>query len=262
MTPRVDVDVVKDLYVLENAKQKALEVLARVNKDTDKAKPVVIGCDTVVVLDGVILEKPKDEDDAFDMLTKLSGRAHDVYSGVALFTPALGEQQPHLFFERTAVAFGPLEPQDIRGDTAKDSVDFDVSGEDSNDPVAWLMVAYIATGEPMDKAGAYGLQGASLSTLCRMVACGQANELRWWSDVARPRQVLRARAPRVPQQCHRLTRAALLPGTQAARGAGRALRRIEQNEMEECLISVMSIHSSCLLCLIRPFARRQRESSL
>jgi septum formation protein len=107
---------VKDLYVLENAKQKALEVLTRVANEAGQP-PVVIGCDTVVVLDGVILEKPKDEDDAFRMLSNLSGRAHDVYSGVALFTPARGEQQPYLFFERTAVAFGPLEPQDIRGIT-------------------------------------------------------------------------------------------------------------------------------------------------
>lgn len=106
----------KDLYVLENAKQKALEVLARVANEAGDP-PVVIGCDTVVVLDGVILEKPKDEDDAFRMLSNLSGRAHDVYSGVALLTPVRGEHQPHLFFERTSVSFGPLEPQDIRGIT-------------------------------------------------------------------------------------------------------------------------------------------------
>ncbi|KAG1704358.1 hypothetical protein DVH05_006366 [Phytophthora capsici] len=125
-----------DLYVIENAKQKALEVLKRVAKDSnvdDKAPPVVIGCDTVVVQDGVILEKPKDEEDAFNMLTKLSDRPHEVFSGVALFTTERGIDNPHLFFEKTSLVFGPLEPEDIR--------------------------AYIATGEPMDKAGAYGLQG-------------------------------------------------------------------------------------------------------
>ncbi|RLN73946.1 hypothetical protein BBJ28_00018062 [Nothophytophthora sp. Chile5] len=109
-----------ELYVLENAKQKALEVLRRVaSTATEQQQPtplLVIGCDTVVVLDGAILEKPKDEDDAFAMLTRLSGRAHDVFSGVALLTTsAEGGERPHLFFEKTSVVFGPLEPQDIRG---------------------------------------------------------------------------------------------------------------------------------------------------
>ncbi|KAG6961324.1 hypothetical protein JG688_00009161 [Phytophthora aleatoria] len=125
-----------DLYVIENAKQKAVEVLNRVSKDKDageKLPTVVIGCDTVVVQDGVILEKPKDEEDAFNMLTKLSDRPHEVFSGVALFTAERGMDNPHLFFEKTSLVFGPLEPEDIR--------------------------AYIATGEPMDKAGSYGLQG-------------------------------------------------------------------------------------------------------
>ncbi|EEY61083.1 septum formation protein Maf [Phytophthora infestans T30-4] len=125
-----------DLYVIENAKQKALEVLNRVSKDKnagDQLPTVVIGCDTVVVQDGVILEKPKDEQDAFKMLTQLSDRPHDVFSGVALFTAERGVDNPHLFFEKTSLVFGPLEPEDIR--------------------------AYIATGEPMDKAGSYGLQG-------------------------------------------------------------------------------------------------------
>ncbi|ETP14949.1 septum formation protein Maf [Phytophthora nicotianae CJ01A1] len=123
-----------DLYVIENAKQKALEVLNRVSRDKDDKLPtVVIGCDTVVVQDGVILEKPKDEEDAFNMLAKLSDRPHEVFSGVALFTAERGVDNPHLFFEKTSLVFGPLEPEDIR--------------------------AYIATGEPMDKAGSYGLQG-------------------------------------------------------------------------------------------------------
>uniref|UniRef100_A0AAV1TKC3 Maf-like protein n=1 Tax=Peronospora matthiolae TaxID=2874970 RepID=A0AAV1TKC3_9STRA len=125
-----------DLYVIENAKQKALEVLCRVSSDKKSASEllvVVIGCDTVVVQDGVILEKPKDEQDAFNMLTGLSGRPHQVFSGVALLTAKRGTNDPHLFFETTRLVFGPLEPEDIR--------------------------TYIATGEPMDKAGAYGLQG-------------------------------------------------------------------------------------------------------
>lgn len=107
-----------DLYVIENAKQKALEVLRRVsnNQDVDAKLPtVVIGCDTVVVQDEVILEKPKDEEDAFIMLTRLSGRPHEVFSGVALFTAERGIDNPHLLFEKTSLVFGPLEPEDIRG---------------------------------------------------------------------------------------------------------------------------------------------------
>ncbi|RQM09982.1 hypothetical protein DD237_007436 [Peronospora effusa] len=125
-----------DLYVMENAKQKALEVLHRVSSDEkahSELSTVIIGCDTVVVQDGVILEKPKDKEDAFNMLTKLSDRPHEVFSGVAIFTTERGIDNPHLFFEKTSLVFGPLEPEDIH--------------------------FYIATGEPMGKAGAYGLQG-------------------------------------------------------------------------------------------------------
>jgi predicted house-cleaning NTP pyrophosphatase (Maf/HAM1 superfamily) len=104
-----------DLYVIENANQKALAVNNRVSMDSDKRPVVVIGCDTVVVQDGAILEKPKDEADAFSMLTKLSNRPHEVFSGVALFTAERGIDNPHLFFEKTSLVFGPLEPEDIRG---------------------------------------------------------------------------------------------------------------------------------------------------
>lgn len=135
-----------DLYVVENARQKALEVLRRVSSSgsADNRPLVVIGCDTVVVQDGVILEKPRDEDDAFAMLSKLSGRRHDVFSGVALFTAERGES-PHLFFEKTSVVFGPLGAEDIR--------------------------AYIATGEPMDKAGAYGIQGRARCFVQELHGC-------------------------------------------------------------------------------------------
>ena len=79
---------------------------------------IIIAADTIVYLDGAILGKPRDHDDAVRMLTALSGREHIVYTGVAV---------------RSAVHFRPL-----------------TSGE---------IERYIATGEPMDKAGAYGIQG-------------------------------------------------------------------------------------------------------
>lgn len=90
---------------------------------------VIIAADTVVVLDGTILGKPKDEADAKRMLTALSGRTHWVYTGV---TAARGERLLSEA-EGTEVRFRALTEREID--------------------------AYIATGEPMDKAGAYGIQG-------------------------------------------------------------------------------------------------------
>ena len=90
---------------------------------------IVIGADTIVALDGVIYEKPKDADDAFRILRTLSGREHFVYTGVAIVSPK-GER---IFSEETAVRFTQMSDEEIR--------------------------AYIETGDPMDKAGAYGIQG-------------------------------------------------------------------------------------------------------
>ena len=90
---------------------------------------LVIAADTVVALDGAVLGKPRDEEGAFAMLSALSGREHRVYTGV---TVRQGERVLTAH-EETAVRFRPLAPEEIR--------------------------AYIATGEPMDKAGAYGIQG-------------------------------------------------------------------------------------------------------
>ena len=90
---------------------------------------IVIGADTVVSVDGNILGKPKDEKDAFDMLKKLSGREHTVYTGVTL---AKGEKVK-TFSVATKVYFYELSDEEI--------------------------LEYLKSGEPMDKAGAYGIQG-------------------------------------------------------------------------------------------------------
>lgn len=94
-----------------------------------------LGSDTVVVLDGVVMGKPADEQDAFRMLRSLSGRTHEVCTGVALVT--VGEdgtvENTETFVEATEVTFFELSDEEIR--------------------------RYIRTGEPMDKAGAYGIQG-------------------------------------------------------------------------------------------------------
>lgn len=90
---------------------------------------LIIAADTVVSLDGAVLGKPADRADAFVMLTALSGREHRVYTGV---TVLLGDRAV-TEHEETAVTFRPAQPDELWG--------------------------YIATGEPMDKAGAYGIQG-------------------------------------------------------------------------------------------------------
>ncbi|MCI9222195.1 MAG: septum formation inhibitor Maf [Oscillospiraceae bacterium] len=93
------------------------------------AEDLILAADTVVALDGRVLGKPRDQEEAFAMLSALSGREHRVYTGVTV----LGGGRAATEHEETAVAFRALSPEEIRD--------------------------YIATGEPMDKAGAYGIQG-------------------------------------------------------------------------------------------------------
>ncbi len=90
---------------------------------------IVLGADTVVVLDDKILGKPKDKDDAFNMIKNLSGRVHSVFTGVC----AIDNDGSLTFAEETKVEFYPLSDEEI--------------------------CEYINTDEPYDKAGAYGIQG-------------------------------------------------------------------------------------------------------
>lgn len=92
---------------------------------------IVIGSDTIVVLDHRVLGKPVDEAEAFQMLLSLQGREHTVYSGVALIDASTGREEVAYSF--TQVKMRNLTEQEIR--------------------------AYIASGEPMDKAGSYAIQG-------------------------------------------------------------------------------------------------------
>ena len=99
---------------------------------------LLVGADTMVAIDGKKLGKPKDEKGAEEMLEELSGRTHQVYTGVTLIRLRKAEngsilQESRTFSEVTDVSFYPLTKEEIR--------------------------SYIATGEPMDKAGAYGIQG-------------------------------------------------------------------------------------------------------
>lgn len=97
-------------------------------------RTVILGADTVVAFQGQVLGKPKDKEDAARMLKMLSGNTHSVFTGV---TAILLENQKTVkslsFFEETKVAMYPMAEEEIKD--------------------------YVATGEPMDKAGAYGIQG-------------------------------------------------------------------------------------------------------
>lgn len=112
--------------VLRLAGQKALEVSVRQDHSPGR---VILSADTVVVLDGSILGKPRDTDDAARMLSALSGRSHQVLTGVCVLSEAGAQRH----CEETQVFFRPLTSSEI--------------------------LAYVETGEPMDKAGAYGIQG-------------------------------------------------------------------------------------------------------
>ncbi len=112
-------------YASRNALAKALDV-AHLFPDA-----VILGADTIVVLDGEILGKPRDSDHAFSMLTRLSGREHEVITACAVLSPRKGRP---LEFCVTTKVFISLVPEElIRG--------------------------YVSTGEPLDKAGSYAIQG-------------------------------------------------------------------------------------------------------
>ena len=108
--------------------QKAMAVAS-----TRDAEGLVIGADTIVVYEGRILGKPVDEEDAFLTLQKLQGNTHQVYTGVTVLAGRDGCWERHSFAEKTDVTCYPVTDQELRD--------------------------YIATGEPMDKAGSYGIQG-------------------------------------------------------------------------------------------------------
>ena len=100
---------------------------------------VVVAADTIVVCDGIVLGKPHSEEEAVSMLSLLSGRDHQVMTGVTV----LRDETAETFTEITDIHFRPLSEKEIR--------------------------AYVATGEPMDKAGSYGIQGGAALFCSHMV---------------------------------------------------------------------------------------------
>lgn len=122
--------------------QKARAVLADLEAesgDREQTNPsaeeiLVIGADTVVAADGRILGKPADRNEAVEMLEMLSGRTHEVFTGVTLLCrTSCGQVRSKTFHERTAVSFYAMSRKEIE--------------------------EYVSTGDCMDKAGAYGIQG-------------------------------------------------------------------------------------------------------
>ena len=121
-------------YVLRVAREKALAV-------TVQPGEIVLGADTTVVVEGQMLGKPRDVADAARMLATLSGRRHDVITGICLRS----EGRTVHDWSETGVWFASLSPREIR--------------------------EYVASGEPMDKAGAYAIQGLASKFIQRIEGC-------------------------------------------------------------------------------------------
>jgi len=126
-------------FVARSAVAKALAVRRLLG---DPAQTLIVAADTVVVVDGDIAGKPADRAAASAMLRRLSGRTHEVFTGVCLLGP--GDARA-VGTERTRVTMLPLQEADI----------------------AW----YLASGEPYDKAGAYGIQGRGARFIERIEGC-------------------------------------------------------------------------------------------
>lgn len=109
---------------------KAEDVREKLSEE-ERKKRVILGADTIVSCEGKVLLKPKDRQQAFEMLSLLQGREHEVYTGVTLLA---ADSKRHItFHEKTIVHVYPMSEKEI--------------------------LNYIETGSPMDKAGAYGIQG-------------------------------------------------------------------------------------------------------
>ena len=116
--------------VMELAAQKAKHVY---NSLSSKENTTIIGSDTIVVYRDEILGKPADKQEAYDMLSMLADRTHQVYTGVSIIKNTDGNVTEKTFFEKTDVTFYPIYKDDLK--------------------------RYVESGDSLDKAGAYGIQG-------------------------------------------------------------------------------------------------------
>lgn len=140
-----DETVEKEWSPAETVEQLALRKASEVAsiRERKQDQEIVIGADTIVVYDQKILGKPQDQDEAYRMLSMLQGRAHDVYTGVACIDAATGQQVVR--HRKTQVWMRSLSSDQMK--------------------------RYILSGEPMDKAGAYGIQGMGAAIVDRIDGC-------------------------------------------------------------------------------------------
>ena len=127
-----------EMCIRDRSRQKAEDVytryLEKCRQTGEERSFLVIGSDTVVAAEGRILGKPEDKKAAYEMISLLQGSVHQVYTGVTILEYRNGIKSCDTFYECSNVKVYPMTKNEIR--------------------------EYIATGEPMDKAGAYGIQGS------------------------------------------------------------------------------------------------------
>jgi septum formation protein len=131
----VSLELIPTKIAVDLALQKARAVASRCEA---KKNNFIIAADTIVVLDNIIYGKPKDRTDAERILNELSGKEHQVITGVCF----LYQNQVHLFFDQTDVTFNQIDLE--------------------------LMKNYLDTNDSLDKAGAYGIQGPSLTFISKL----------------------------------------------------------------------------------------------
>lgn len=130
--PAADEEKTEKVQPPEVVEELSLSKAQNISKQVEK-DALIIGADTVVAFDGKILGKPKNQKDAFETLKLLQGTTHQVYTGVTILCGDSGEWIPVTFSECTQVTFYPVSEEEI--------------------------LRYVESGEGMDKAGSYGIQG-------------------------------------------------------------------------------------------------------
>ncbi|MBR6801420.1 MAG: septum formation protein Maf [Eubacteriaceae bacterium] len=131
----------EELSVYENVMNAAKAKAVSVKFGEISKEDIILGADTVVVLDGMVYGKPKDKDDARNMIRSLSGRTHSVISGVCL----IRDEKVLSFYDETFVTFDELTDEEIE--------------------------EYISTSEPYDKAGSYAIQGLAGKHIRKLDGC-------------------------------------------------------------------------------------------
>ena len=136
MEPEIQKSQVEEVVTSSIPSEVVMELSAQKAEDVAQSSPagsVVLGADTVVAIDGMILGKPVDHQDAYRMIKRLQGRNHQVYTGVTLIAKGEKNDRKTTFFEKTDVFVYPMTEEEI--------------------------LAYAESEEPMDKAGSYAIQG-------------------------------------------------------------------------------------------------------